>query len=233
MASNLGFVTEAVDTVGVEIKKDEISSMSFLNHMAQHISFHEIDMTAAAQLSQDKNKLKDLHKADNDGIFTTHPLLTKSVLAKQGMHINFLRHKDPDWTRFTASGMPIEIDEECRKQVRIAFLTDAHAQFRFNNALESLMSMAFDMSTIKGKSLNKTHHAAHALQYLWILFFNRCQLAKSEILSDFQLISLRTVTTVSDLINMQSETSDYSILLNILDGHDPFSSDDSVIVVMK
>ncbi len=115
-ASNLDFVMEAVDTNGVMIKKDKISSMLFLNHMVLNVSYNEIDMSAAAQLAQDKNKVRDLSKADNNGIFTTHLLLTKGVLTKQGMHTNFLRHKDLDYKHFTASGMPIEIDENCHKQ---------------------------------------------------------------------------------------------------------------------
>ena len=229
-ASHLDFVTEAVDTNGVQIRKDEISSMSFLNHMALNVSINEIDMSMAAQLSKDKSKVKELSTDNNNDIFSTFPLLTKYALSKQGMHIQFLRHKDLQWKNFTASGTPIEIDENCRKLVRTAFLVDTTAQFCYNEALDNVLSLAFDMSTIKGMSLNKTHHAAHALQLLWILFFNRCQYAKSAIVNEFQLISLRPVSSVSDLLNLHSDISDYSILFNIVEGSTPFSSGDAVIV---
>ena len=229
-ASNMAFITNEVDTKGVQIKKDEITSMSFLNHIALNVSFNEIDVSATAQLAQDKGKLKTLEKDANDDIFTLWPLLTRAVLAKQGMHTQFLRHKDPNWDYFTASGSPIVKDENCRKQVRTAFLTDGNAQFGFNDALNSLMSMAFDMSTIDGPDLNKTHNAAHKLQKLWILFFNRCQYAKSAITNDFQLIQVRPVTSVTDLVNLSSEISNFSILFNILDGHPPVSSNSGPVV---
>jgi hypothetical protein len=58
----------------------------------------------------------------------------------------------------------IEIDDNCCKLVRTGFLVDTNAQFCFNEALGSLISAAFDMSTIDCKDLNKTHYAAHSQQ---------------------------------------------------------------------
>ena len=227
-AANMDYLSEAVDTRGCTIKKDETVSMSFLNHMALNVSFNEIDVSLAAQTRSNSSKVKDLAKDGNDDIFTQYPLLTKAALAKQGMHTQFLRHKDQDWKHFTASGSIIEIDENCRKLVRTGFLVDTNAQFCFNEALGSLISAAFDMSTIDCKGLNKTHHAAHSVQQLWILFFNRCQYAKSTIVNDFQHITLRPVSTAIDLLNLHSEVSDFYILFNILDGSTPFLSGEAI-----
>ncbi len=62
----MDYLTEAVDTRGWTVKKDETVSMSFLNHMALNVSFDEIDVSLAAQtrpqIFTDKAKLKKITK---------------------------------------------------------------------------------------------------------------------------------------------------------------------------
>jgi hypothetical protein len=140
------------------------------------------------------------------------PVLTKSKLQIQGLHVQSLCHAEDD-THFNITGAIVPNNEHLRRKVRKWLLIDENSSILMNQELSDL---TFNRSNITSSHPNL--HGVHSFQLINIVMVIRVCSERAAIAHDFTQLSGFPLQTVADFLH---RTRRSSVTCSMIGGRTP------------